>query len=120
MKKSIIAFLVSAVSLAAYAVWIDHKGATANHFEVGALIFVFSSAMAYVFREHRYRGLYDDSKAYDISLQPCCYTGASPLQRSCWMILCRECGNKRCPKATNCIFKCTGSNDPGQPGSRYQ
>ena len=36
------------------------------------------------------------------------------------MILCPECGNKRCPKATNHEHACTGSNEAGQPGSRYQ
>ncbi len=36
------------------------------------------------------------------------------------MILCPECGNKRCPKATNHEHACTGSNEPGQPGSRYE
>lgn len=35
---------------------------------------------------------------------------------SCQMILCDECGNKRCPKAENHRYKCTGSNDPGQVG----
>ena len=33
------------------------------------------------------------------------------------MILCPDCGNKRCPKATNHRFPCTGSNEQGQPGS---
>ena len=33
------------------------------------------------------------------------------------MILCPTCGNKRCPHATDHKFSCTGSNDPGQPGS---
>lgn len=32
-------------------------------------------------------------------------------------IVCDECGNKRCPKATNCLQACTGSNAPGQAGS---
>lgn len=36
------------------------------------------------------------------------------------MWLCSVCGNKRCPHATLCAFACTGSNDPGQPGSVYQ
>jgi hypothetical protein len=36
------------------------------------------------------------------------------------MILCPECGNKRCPKATDHRHDCTGSNEPGQPGSRYR
>ena len=34
-------------------------------------------------------------------------------------IVCAKCGNKRCPKATDCELDCTGSNDPGQPGSIY-
>ena len=35
------------------------------------------------------------------------------------MMLCQTCGNKRCPKATDCRLACTGSNDPGQVGSVY-
>lgn len=35
------------------------------------------------------------------------------------MQLCPECGNKRCPKATDHRIACTGSNEPGQHGSRY-
>ncbi len=35
------------------------------------------------------------------------------------MILCPECGNKRCPHSTDHNLPCTGSNEPGQPGSRY-
>lgn len=35
------------------------------------------------------------------------------------MIVCRNCGNKRCPKATDHRSDCTGSNEPGQTGSRY-
>jgi ribosomal protein L40E len=35
------------------------------------------------------------------------------------VIVCTECGNKRCPKATNHRNKCTNSNESGQPGSRY-
>lgn len=35
------------------------------------------------------------------------------------MIVCPTCGNKRCPHATNHRHTCTGSNEPGQPGSRY-
>jgi hypothetical protein len=34
-------------------------------------------------------------------------------------IACSICGNKRCPKATDCNLECTGSNDVGQPGSIY-
>lgn len=32
------------------------------------------------------------------------------------MILCSTCGNKRCPKAEDHRYKCTGSNDPDQVG----
>lgn len=36
------------------------------------------------------------------------------------MIVCPECGNKRCPKAASGNNKCTRSNEPNQPGSSYQ
>ena len=36
------------------------------------------------------------------------------------MIVCPTCGNKRCPHSTDHNLACTNSNDPGQPGSRYQ
>lgn len=36
------------------------------------------------------------------------------------MILCPECGNKRCPKASDHRLDCTGSNEPGQIGSIYR
>lgn len=35
------------------------------------------------------------------------------------MILCPVCGNKRCPRANSHENECTGSNEPGQPGSSY-
>lgn len=35
------------------------------------------------------------------------------------MALCPACGNKRCPKANDHRNTCTGSNEPGQPGSAY-
>lgn len=35
------------------------------------------------------------------------------------MILCPDCGNKRCPRATDHREACSGSNDAGQAGSRY-
>ncbi len=40
-----------------------------------------------------------------------------PLLRR--FIVCPTCGNKRCPKATHHDHACTGSNEPGQPGSDY-
>lgn len=35
-------------------------------------------------------------------------------------ILCPECANKRCPRASNHRLDCTGSNEPGQEGSIYK
>ena len=51
----------------------------------------------------------------------CCHScfkacGGVMLDR---MILCPQCGNKRCPKASDHRLDCTSSNDPGQPGSAY-
>lgn len=34
-------------------------------------------------------------------------------------MVCRTCGNKRCPKATDCSMACTNSNVAGQAGSIY-
>lgn len=36
------------------------------------------------------------------------------------MVLCETCGNKRCPHASDHNLACTGSNEPGQPGSVYE
>ena len=33
--------------------------------------------------------------------------------------VCTQCGNKRCPKATDHTLECTNSNEPRQKGSRY-
>lgn len=58
--------------------------------------------------------------------QRCCLTCAGAAE---WlrvnqsfqrMIVCKTCGNKRCPKATDHRLECTGSNRPGQKGSIYQ
>jgi len=35
------------------------------------------------------------------------------------MILCPNCGNKRCPKASDHTLQCTNSNEPNQEGSVY-
>lgn len=35
------------------------------------------------------------------------------------MVLCKTCGNKRCPHATDHRHVCTNSNEPGQYGSIY-
>ena len=56
-----------------------------------------------------------------VSGNPCpCHDCASIQERMMGrMILCPVCGNKRCPRAANHINACTGSNEPGQPGSLY-
>jgi hypothetical protein len=52
--------------------------------------------------------------------------GSKPAYEGAWltigmsrMIVCAECGNKRCPHGTDHRNECTGSNEPGQLGSRY-
>lgn len=35
------------------------------------------------------------------------------------MVVCKECGNKRCPQATDHNLACSRSNKPGQIGSIY-
>jgi hypothetical protein len=46
-----------------------------------------------------------------------CYSEAGTYCH--YMLLCKECGNKRCPKASDHRLDCTGSNESGQPGSVY-
>jgi len=57
------------------------------------------------------------------------------MQQKCWcrrcereapakdfgsrFIVCPDCGNKRCPRATDHRLACTGSNAQGQAGSDY-
>jgi len=48
-----------------------------------------------------------------------CYNCLDNKTRMTRMILCPECGNKRCPRATDHTNACTNSNEPGQEGSRY-
>lgn len=52
--------------------------------------------------------------------KPCCHATATPLQKMSFMILCKTCGNKRCPRANDCNNECTGSNDVGQVGSAWE
>lgn len=62
------------------------------------------------------RELLDAAASGEVGNQCCMSHALVPMSR---MWLCTECGNKRCPKATNCANDCTGSNEPGQPGSAY-
>jgi hypothetical protein len=57
------------------------------------------------------------------------FLAASGLRCHCWsclreiglmprvMVVCHQCGNKRCPRATSHDNACSGSNEPGQDGS---
>lgn len=67
-----------------------------------------------------------DSFDFDVERQ------RTPAEAACWcetcrpitmddsrMVLCPTCGNKRCPRATNHRNACSGSNEPGQPGSSH-
>lgn len=50
----------------------------------------------------------------------CCYSCVRRRgEVRAFMIVCTECGNKRCPKASDHALACTGSNEPGQDGSVY-
>ena len=49
----------------------------------------------------------------------CCTTAAGSYSLFVPMVVCENCGNKRCPHATHHDHACTRSNEPGQPGSRY-
>jgi hypothetical protein len=51
--------------------------------------------------------------------QECCKkeTGGYNATR---VVVCPDCGNKRCPRATNHELECSGSNDVGQKGSMYK
>jgi ribosomal protein L32 len=48
-----------------------------------------------------------------------CMKDTDPAYSINHMIVCPECGNKRCPHATDHNNACTNSNESGQPGSRY-
>ncbi|WP_051264707.1 hypothetical protein [Nakamurella lactea] len=56
------------------------------------------------------------SRCQDVEIQRELAAGRFPAR---FMIVCPDCGNKRCPRATFHEHTCTGSNDPGQEGSRY-
>jgi hypothetical protein len=67
----------------------------------------------------------DTAKRSSQAVEQMTYTGAcwcyecAPGLHSQHMVLCPVCGNKRCPFATDHINACSGSNEPGQPGSAY-
>lgn len=57
-------------------------------------------------------GLYEAPKCWCQTCRPITLTDMR-------MVLCPTCGNKRCPHANDHRNECTGSNEPGQPGSAY-
>jgi hypothetical protein len=59
-----------------------------------------------------------DERAPERANMPIQYQMAGPLQPD-WRYACEICGNKRCPHHTDHRLACTGSNEPGQPGSSY-
>jgi len=50
----------------------------------------------------------------------CDCEACNPNDERTRMIVCAQCGNKRCPHATNHINACTNSNEPGQKGSSWE
>lgn len=48
-----------------------------------------------------------------------CHTCRPVTSDDMRMVLCPDCGNKRCPRANDHRNACTGSNEPGQEGSAY-
>ena len=54
------------------------------------------------------------------SSEPCWCATCRPVTPSDMrMVTCPQCGNKRCPRANDHRNACTGSNEPGRPGSAY-
>lgn len=49
-----------------------------------------------------------------------CLQAREDMEGMMRMVLCPDCGNKRCPKAKSHTHVCTKSNEPGQPGSAYE
>lgn len=55
-----------------------------------------------------------------LSQAPCWCHKCNPQEGfAMHMIVCPECGNKRCPMASDHALACTNSNEPGQAGSVY-
>lgn len=46
--------------------------------------------------------------------------GATLPLNACMIIVCDQCGHKRCPRANNHHNQCTQSNELGQKGSAYE
>lgn len=59
------------------------------------------------------------SAAYKLPAKCWCRTCRPVDVNDMRFVVCPECGNKRCPHANDHRNSCTGSNEPGQPGSAY-
>lgn len=75
-----------------------------------------------------FAGMPGATEAFGLGGIPCgCWTCVNavimhrpfPGNLSYPFIVCPDCGNKRCPKATHHDNDCTNSNESGQTGSRY-
>lgn len=60
-----------------------------------------------------------DEPAHSAAAQCWCQTCRPITVEDMRMVVCPSCGNKRCPHANDHRNGCTGSNEPGQPGSAY-
>lgn len=70
-------------------------------------------------RAHRIGAQPDAPLQFDPEPACWCHRCRSGLRLASRMIVCPTCGNKRCPRASDHDLPCTGSNEPGQPGSVY-
>ncbi len=59
----------------------------------------------------------EGQKAASLQVGPEAFVLMNPIGMP--FIVCALCGNKRCPHASDHREACTGSNEPGQPGSIY-
>jgi hypothetical protein len=75
-------------------------------------------ALAYLVSEWDYGVEFDPEQPYDSHCCHACFTKSGEYFRT-RMICCPECGNKRCPKASNHTNNCTNSNEPNQKGSLF-
>lgn len=61
-----------------------------------------------------------DTAASALSVERCSCRACRPVTfEDMRMVLCDQCGNKRCPHANDHRNACTNSNEAGQPGSAY-
>lgn len=69
-------------------------------------------------RKNEFEKVWGDADK-NIQIANYCCRKCNPELIGMVMFLCKECGNKRCPKATDHNLECTNSNELGQEGSIY-